>query len=176
MITMDATQYLAFVPLLIYGLGLTALMSDWKRLFDVKQIYLPYTLLSLVITEVAVYNVFIYIQVIEEFKEQSYLSYLSFLVSPFLFFMAAQVFTPDAGVNTKEYFAKRMPLFYSLFALLICSHFIYDLVESRYAAIMRLAFMVLIIGVGFSRRPLLTYLVVLCWVVSLFIRGSITVA
>jgi len=172
---MDATQYLAFVPLLIYGLGLTALMSDWKRLFDVNQIYLPYTLLSLVITEMAVYNVFIYIQVIEEFKEQSYLSYLSFLLSPFLFFMAAQVFTPDAGVNTKKYFTKRMPLFYSLFALLICSHFIYDLVESSYTVIMRLAFMVLIIGVGFSRRPWLTYLVVFFWAFSLFLRGEVII-
>jgi uncharacterized membrane protein len=170
---MDATQYLAFLPLLVYGLGLTALMSDWKRHFDLKQFYLPYTLLSIVITEVAVYNVFIYIQLIAKFQYQSYLSYLSYLVSPFLFFMSAQVFTPDAGVNTKEYFAKRMPLFYSLFALLIASHFIYQLVESKYAAIMRLVFIVLIIGVGFSRRPWLTYLVVFFWAFSLFIRGSI---
>lgn len=170
---MDATQYLAFVPLLIYGLGLTALMADWKRLFDVKQIYLPYTLLSLVITEVAIYNVFIYIQVIEAFKEQSYLSYLSFLISPFLFYMAAQVFTPDAGVNTKEYFVKRMPLFCTLFATLIGSHFIYDLEEARYSALLRLVFMVLVIVVGFSRKPWLTYLVVAFWAISLFIRGSV---
>lgn len=171
---MDATQYLAFVPLLIYGLGLTTLMSDWKRFLDPNQIYLPYTLLSLVVTEVAVYNVFIYIQLIAEFHEQSYLSYLSFLVAPFLFFMGAQVFTPDHGANTKEYFLKRMSLFYTLFALLIGSHFIYELAETQYATIMRLIFIVLIIGVGFSRKPWLTYVVVLFWVVSLFIRGSIT--
>lgn len=171
---MDATQYLAFLPLLIYGLGLTALMSDWKRHFDFKEFYLPYTMLSIVVTEVAVYNIFIYIQLIAKFQYQSYLSYLSYLVSPFLFFMSAQVFTPDPGVNTKEYFVKRMSLFYSLFALLIASHFIYELVESRYAAIMRLVFIALIIGVGFSRKPWLSYLVVLFWVVSLFIRGSIT--
>jgi len=171
---MDATQYLAFVPLLIYGLGLTALLSDWKRFFDVKEIYLPYTLLSLVITEVAVYNVFIYIQLIAEFKDQSYLSYLSFLVPPFLFFMGAQVFTPDSGVNTKEYFVKRMPLFYSLFAFLISSHFIYELVESQYATVLRIVFILLIIIVGFSRRPWLTYLVVFFWAFSLFMRGSTT--
>jgi hypothetical protein len=172
---MDATQYLAFVPLLIYGLGLTALMSDWKRFFDPNQIYLPYTLLSLVVTEVAVYNVFIYIQLIAEFHEQSYLSYLSFLVSPFLFFMGAQVFTPDAGANTKEYFIKRMPLFCSLFALMIGSHFIYELVEAQYATIMRLLFIGLIIVVGFSRKPWLIYLVVFFWAASLFLRGPITV-
>jgi hypothetical protein len=170
---MDVTQYLAFVPLLIYGLGLTALLSDWKRFFDAKQIYIPYTLLSLVVTEVAVYNVFIYIQLIAKFKEQSYLSYLSFLVSPFLFFMAAQVFTPDPGVDTKEYFVKRMPLFCSLFALLIGSHFIYELVESRYATIMRLIYIVVIIIVGFSRKPSLAYLLVLFWAVSLLVRGSV---
>jgi hypothetical protein len=170
---MDATQYLAFLPLLIYGLGLTALMSDWKRHFGLKEIYLPYTMLSIVITEVAVYNVFIYIQLIEKFQYQSYLSYLSYLVSPFLFFMSAQVFTPDPGTVTKEYFVKRMPLFYSLFALLIGSHFIYELVESKYAAFMRLVFIALVIGVGFSRKPRLTYLVVFLWVISLFLRGSI---
>ncbi len=171
---MDATQYLAFLPLLIYGLGLTTLMSDWKRHFDPKEIYLPYTLLSLVITEVAVYNVFIYIQLIKEFQEQSYLSYLSYLISPFLFYMAAQVFTPDPGTNTKEYFVKRMPLYYSLFALLIASHFIYELEESQYATVMRLVFIVLTLGVGLSKKPLLSYLVVLLWAVSLFLRGSIS--
>jgi hypothetical protein len=170
---MDATQYLAFVPLMIYGLGLTALMSDWKRLFDIKQIYLPYTLLSLMITELAIYNVFIYIQVIEAFKEINYLRYLTFLVSPFIFYLAAQVFTPDPGVNTKEYYIKRMPLFCSLLALLVGSHFIYDLVESKSAVILRLVFMVLIVFIGFARKPALTYLLLAFWAFSLFIRGAI---
>jgi hypothetical protein len=171
---MDATQYLAFVPLLIYGLGLTALMSEWKRFFDSKEMYLPYTMLSVVLTEVAVYNVFIYIQLIAVFHKQSYLSYLFYLVPPFLFFMAAQVFTPDPGSNTKEYFISRMPLFFSLLALLLASHFIYELNEYAYATIMRLVFIVLMIIVGFSRRPWLTYIVVLFWVVSLIIRGNVT--
>jgi len=171
---MDTTQYLAFIPLLIYGLGLTTLMSDWKRHFDLKQIYLPYTMLSIVITEVAVYNVFIYIQLIEEFKEQGYLSYLSYLVSPFLFYLSAHVFTPDPGINTQEYFVKRMPLFYSLFALLIGSHFIYELKESQYATVMRLIFIVLTVGVGLSKKPMLSYLVVFVWAISLIIRGTIS--
>jgi len=171
---MDATQYLAFIPLLIYGLGLTTLMSDWKRHFDLKQIYLPYTMLSMVITEVAVYNVFIYIQLIAKFKEQTYLGYLSYLVSPFLFYLAAQVFTPDHGANTKEYFVKRMPLFSSLFALLTASHFMNDLVETEYSAIIRIVFIVLTVVVGFSKKPLLSYLVVLVWAISLFIRGTIS--
>jgi cytochrome c oxidase assembly factor CtaG len=132
-------------------------------------------MLSIVITEVAVYNVFIYIQLIAKFQYQSYLSYLSYLVSPFLFYMAAQVFTPDPGVNTKEYFVKRMTLFFSLFALLIASHFIYELSEAKYASIMRLVFIVLIIVVGFSHKPRLAYLVVFFWAISIFIRGSIVI-
>jgi len=63
-------------------------------------------------------------------------------------------------------------LFYTLFALLIGSHFIYELEEAPYATLMRLVFIVLIIVVGFSRKPSLTYLVVLFWAVSLFMRGS----
>jgi len=171
---MDVTQYLAFIPLLIYGLGLSALMSDWKRHFDPKQIYLPYTLLTIVITEVAVYNVFIYIQVITKFQEQTYLGYLLNLISPFLFFMAAQVFTADHGTNTKDYFINRMPLFCTLFALLISSHFINELKETPYTTIMRIVFIILIVTVGILKKPGLSYLVVLFWIVSLLLRGSIS--
>jgi hypothetical protein len=64
-------------------------------------------------------------------------------------------------------------LFCSLFALLIGSHFIYELVESRYATIMRLIYIVVIIIVGFSRKPSLAYLLVLFWAVSLLVRGSV---
>jgi uncharacterized membrane protein len=171
---MDATQYLAFIPLLIYGLGLTTLMSDWKRHFDLKHIYWPYTLLSMVITEVAVYNVFIYIQLIAKFKEQTYLTYLSYLISPFLFYLSAQVFTPDPGINTKEYFVKRMPLFSSLFALLTASHFMNDIVETEYSTILRIVFIVLMLVVGFSKKPMLSYLLVFVWAISLIIRGTIS--
>jgi len=34
---METTEYLAFVPLLIYGIGLADLLGEWKRLFDPKE-------------------------------------------------------------------------------------------------------------------------------------------
>ena len=33
---MSTTEFLAFIPLLIYGLGLTILLGEWKRVFDRK--------------------------------------------------------------------------------------------------------------------------------------------
>ena len=51
---MDAAEYLAFLPLLIYGIALADLFSQWKRLFNPKQLYLPYILLTGILTETAI--------------------------------------------------------------------------------------------------------------------------
>lgn len=170
---MDPTQYLAFVPLLIYGLGISTLMKEWERMFDPKEIYLPYSLLTLVLTEVAVYNVFIYIRVIAQFDGQNYLTYLLYLVPPVTFNIAAHVFTPDTGANTKEYFIKKMPIFFTLFAIFTSTHFIYQSEESSYANEIRIFLVIFLIFIGFSRKVWLTYVFVGLWLLSFFMKGSI---
>jgi hypothetical protein len=67
-----------------------------------------------------------------------------------------------------------MPLFSSLFALLAASHFLNDIVETEYSTIMRIVFIVLTLVVGFSKKPMLSYLVVFVWAISLIIRGTIS--
>jgi len=37
-IYMDLTEYMVFLPLLIYGIALADLFSQWKRFFDIKEI------------------------------------------------------------------------------------------------------------------------------------------
>jgi hypothetical protein len=170
---MSVVEYLVFIPLLIYGMGLTTLLVEWKRLFDPTEIFLPYTLLTLVMTEIAIYNVFIYQRLINQFTGQNYLTYLTFLISPFLFFLVTNIFTPEPGDKTKEHFIKRMPLFYSLIALLVASNFIYMLEESIYANVTRIIFILVLLSAGFTRKIWLTYVVVLMWMISFIIRGSI---
>jgi hypothetical protein len=170
---MSISEYIAFIPLLIYGMGLATLITEWKRLFDPAEIYVPYSLLTVVLTEIAFYNVFIYQRLIDQFAGQSYLHYLILLISPMLFFLVAHIFTPGSGDNTKEYFIKRMPLFYSLLALLVASNFIYGLEESRFINIGRIVFIIVILLAGLTRKIWLTYLLVLMWLLSFLVRGSI---
>ena len=172
---MDVTEYLAFVPLLIYGVGLTKLMSDWKRIFDSTQIYLPYTMLSVVLSEVAIYNIFIYIRLIAEFSGQTYLSYLLYLAPPILFYLTANVFTPDEGTDTRSYFLERMRLFFILFALMIGSHFLYGMYEAPLSTVVRLVYIIILVIVAIIRKPWLSYLVVGFWLLSFLVRGNILV-
>ena len=60
---MDPEEYLAFIPLLIYGLAIADLLNEWRRFFKKEQWYLPYTIMSIIFTETAIYNVFIYINI-----------------------------------------------------------------------------------------------------------------
>ena len=98
---MSTSEYLAFIPLLVYGLGLTNLLGEWKRIFDRNQIFLPYTLMTLFLTEIAIYNVFIYQRVIEKLAGLSYFNYLALLITPFLFYLATLVITPEPGDRYK---------------------------------------------------------------------------
>jgi hypothetical protein len=170
---MSTAEYLAFIPLLLYGLGLSTLLGEWKRIFDRKEMFLPYSLMTLVLTEIAIYNVFIYSRLLDSLSGLSYLNYLTLLISPFLFFLVAHVFTPETGKNTKDHFIKRMPLFYSLIALLTACNFIYRLEESKYINISRIIFIVILALCGFTRKIWLTYVLIIMWVLSFLVRGSI---
>lgn len=170
---MSTAEYLAFIPLLLYGLGLSTLLGEWRRIFDRTEMFLPYSLMTLVLTELAIYNVFIYSRLLDKLAGLSYLSYLTLLISPFLFFLVAHVFTPEAGKNTKDHFIKRMPLFFNLIALLTACNYIYGLEESRYVNFSRLIFIVILVLCGFTRKIWLTYVLIIMWVLSFLIRGSI---
>ena len=93
---MDASEYLAFLPMLLYGIALADLFSQWKRLFSPKQLFLPYLLLTIMLTETALYNVFIYAKLLDELKGLSYFGYLKYLIPPFLFMLASNIFTPSS--------------------------------------------------------------------------------
>ena len=169
---MEASEYLAFVPLLIYGIGLADLLSEWKRLFDPKEWYLPYSLFTIMLTEVAVYNIFIYRQLIEQLPGKSYAGYLLFLIPPFLFMLATVSFTPDKESSTKEYFIKRMPVFFFLLALFIGSHFLFTFHESPFVLINRIAIVVILLITGFTRKIWLIYIVALMWLVTFILKTT----
>ena len=166
-------QALAFIPFLIFGFGITKLLSEWGRLLDTKRFFLPYLLFTIMLSEIAVYSVFVYAQLLFKFPDLNYLTYLSYLIPPFLFFMITNVFTPDKGADTKEYFIKKMPVFFILLALFFGSQFLYDLHESNNLHIIRLVVIGLLIGTGlFYRKIWVTYVFVAIWLVAVIIRGN----
>ena len=169
---MDSSEYLAFVPLLIYGIALADLFGEWKRLFDKTQWFLPYILLTIVFTEVAVYNVFIYLKLVNQMAGLNYINYLITLLPPFLFMLLVNAFTPDKGDITKDYFLKHMPIFMSLLAAFIASHFLFNFEENPLTITGRIASVVFILAVGFSRKMWLVYLMSFFWLILLLTRTN----
>jgi len=174
---MATEEYLAFLPLLIYGIALADLFKEWKRLFDFKNVFLPYTLFTILLTELAIYNVFIYLNVVSELGEGDfkYYQYLLSLIPPFLFMLTVNIFTPEKSENTKEYFLKNQPLIFILLASFFSSHFIYDFEENMIVVGGRIIGVLLLVVLGFSKKRLSLYVPVIAWLIMFLTRISITI-
>jgi hypothetical protein len=170
---MDATEYLAFLPMLIYGIALADLFREWKRFLNLKEIFLPYLIVTIIFTETALYNVFVFAGLLENLAGQTYSSYLLYLAPPFLFMLATSFFTPEENSNTEEYFMKNMPVFLTFFALFAASHFLYDFNEPAVFIGIRIFSIVYILLTGILRKKWMVYLLGAIWLFSLFIKGGV---
>lgn len=170
---MDATEYLAFLPMLIYGIALADLFREWKRFINLKEIFLPYLIVTIILTETALYNVFAFAGLLENLAGQSYSSYLLYLAPPFLFMLATSFFTPEKNSDTEEYFMKNMPVFLTFFALFSASHFLYDFNEPTIFIGIRLFSLVYILLTGILRKKWMVYLLGAIWLFSLFVKGGV---
>lgn len=169
---MSPTDYLSFLPLLIYGIAIADLLSQWKRLFDFNTFFLPYALFTIMLTEVALYNVFIYAELIQDLEGLSYGMYLIYLLPPFLFMLVTNIFTPDKGDDTRLYFLKQRPLFFSLLSVFIGTHFLFDFNESG-QEYTRIVYIVIIFSAGFIKKIWPTYLIFAIWLISIFAREGV---
>jgi hypothetical protein len=86
--------------------------------------------------------------------------------------LATVSFTPDKGASTKEYFIRRMPVFFTLLALFIASHFLFSFKETPYTLINRIVFIILLIITGFTRKIWLVYVVAVLWLLTFTIRAG----
>jgi len=172
---MDVTEYLAFLPLLIYGIALADLFGEWKRLFEPKGVYLPYILFTIVLTEIAVYNVFVYAELVSELSGLEYYDYLLKLIPPFLFMLTVNAFTPDKGADTKTYFEKQMPNFCVMMAVFMGTLFFYDFGESKITVYGRVLSMTITLITGFTRKIWMCYLLVALWFIFIFFRSGLTI-
>ena len=170
---MDSSEYLAFIPLLIYGLAVADLLGEWKRLFDRKNWYLPYLLLTVIFTEVAIYNVFIYVKLVHEMVGQTYASYLIYILPPFVFLLVVNSFTPDKGDNTKDYFKRNMPIFLILFGAFVATHFLFGFEERSTTVVGRIFAIVAVIITGIFRKTWMIYALTVLWLILLTTRFDV---
>ena len=172
---MDPAEYLAIVPLLIYGIGITDLLGQWKRFFNEKNRFPLYIIYTIILTEVAIYNVVIYIDLVNVLPEQTYFNYLSFLLPPILFLLVVNIFTPDEGSETEEYFNRNVRLMFILISLFVASHFLYEFDEKHWQGYMRIIIIVLLLSAAIFRKRWLMYMVALLWFIGFISKGSMMV-
>jgi D-alanyl-lipoteichoic acid acyltransferase DltB (MBOAT superfamily) len=68
-----------------------------------------------------------------------------------------------------------MRLFFTLFAIMIASHFLYDIEETSYATVFRLVYIAVLLLIGILKKVWLSYVVVFLWLISFIVRGDIMV-
>jgi hypothetical protein len=172
---MDPAEYLAIVPLLIYGIGITDLLGQWKRFFREADQFPLYIIYTIILTEVAIYNVVIYIDLVNVLPEQNYFTYLGFLLPPILFLLVVNIFTPDEGSNTEAYFNENVRLIFILITLFVASHFLYEFDEKHWQGYMRIVFIVLLLSIAIFRKRWIMYLVAVIWFLGFITKGNMLV-
>lgn len=168
---MQPSEYLAFIPLLIYGLALADLLGQWRRFFEKDYFYLPYFLTTLIFTEVAIWNVFIYLGVTQQLAGISYFQYWLYLSQPMLFLITVAALTPETeNKETEIYFKKRIPIVFGLMALYIGSHLFSSVGSTPALNVVRVITVVLLVIIATTRKVWLVYVATILWVASLFAR------
>ena len=167
---MNASEVLANLPLLIYGIAIAELFSQWKRFINFKNVYAPYALMTIVLTEVALYTVFLFAQLVDEIQSMSYRKYLVYLFPCIVFMITVYSFTPEKEDDTEDYFKKNIPVVFGLISIFVASHFLYVFDETRSVIIGRISILALLILTVIFRKIWMIYLFIIVWFVMLFFR------
>lgn len=170
---MDLIEYLLFIPLLIFGIVLTDLLGEWSRFFDRRHWHAPYLITIVVFTEVAVWNIFGFLDVISRQEDHTYLSYVAVLSAPFTLLLSVNALLAGerrGGVVDPIEFAARMRLSYFFMGCFIALHFLplfrlhegFDIPRFVSAAIM--------FGVAATAHDRAVYVMGVFWIATLGIR------
>ena len=86
--------------------------------------------------------------------------------------LTTNIFTPDSGSDTEEYFEKHMPVFMTLLALFIACHFLFDFNENPSTIVGRIVAGLLVFAAGIFRKKWLIYVIAGIWVITLFLKAG----
>ena len=167
---MNASEVLANLPLLIYGIAIAELFSQWRRFINFQKVYPPYALLTIILTEVAIYNVFLFAQLVDEIQNMTYRKYLMYLFPSIVFMITVYSFTPEREDDTEEYFKKNIPIVFSLISIFVASHFLYVFDEIRGVVLGRISILIWLILIVILRKVWMIYVFIVIWFLLLFLR------
>ena len=166
---MDVVEYLLFIPLLLYGIAISDLFSQWRRIFG-KDSYLPYSILNFILIEIAVYNVFISSNYIVSLEDVGYFEYWIFLLPPLVFLALALIFTPDEDVDTESYFKSKIRVIFILVGLFIGLHFLETYKFSSELSFPRIVTLIVCAIIVITKSMKWVYFIFLIWLLGLIFR------
>lgn len=168
---MSAAELLSFIPSLLYGVALAELFAQWRRFFDRDYLYWPYVITTVILTEVAIWNIYLFLVDVQNAELISYNNYWAILCQPILFVLLVHSFTPETEVkDTGTYFRKRMPIVFTLFAIYIGLHLIPGASNSFSMDWPRLIIIAVCLIIALSKYVPLVYVFGIIWLFSLFFR------
>jgi hypothetical protein len=172
---MDQIEYLYFIPLLIYGIALSDIFSEYKRLLHANSHYWPYIILIFILSETAVYNVYTLYNLHKNLETNNYLQYWIFLGPPIIFMLAVNSIVLKDDATNKEklekHFKDRVSNTYLLMALYISSHLI-PLMSAGTTIdnLVRIFFILVILLNVFSKKDWTFYFLVGLYFMSLILK------
>lgn len=170
---MSFTEYLLFIPLLIYGIVLSQLLGEWRRFFDLANWHWPYIITIVVFTEIAVWNIYTFLGVFTRHDSHSYMTYLGLLSAPFLFLLAVNallVGEDDDGLVDRTEFRSRMPLSYFFMGCYVALHLTPLLSDGDEFRPVRIVALCMLFGVAGMRKEWMVYPLGVLWLGTLAIR------
>ncbi len=168
---MSSGEILAFIPSLLYGIALAELFSQWRRFFEKQYRYWPYIIATVIFTEMAIWNVYLFLVQIQDSTLIIYHEYWLFLIQPIIFLLLVHAFTPEAELkDTGTYFKKRIPIVFGLTALYFALHLTPDFDLGNHAMWIRIIGIIICLIIAVTRNIKAIYAFGILWLLSLYFR------
>jgi hypothetical protein len=131
----------------------------------------PYFITTLIFTESAIWNVFIYLDIAGDLRDITYYEYWPYLIQPIIFLVTVHALTPNKhDKNTAAYFSDRISVIFGLMAVYIGCHFLQGFEGLESLGISRIIGIAMCIIIAVTKKVSLVYVLGAIWVVSLFFR------
>lgn len=172
---MDQIEYLYFIPLLIYGIALSEIFSEYRRLLSSDTHYWPYIILIFMLSETAVYNVYSLYYLHKNLLVNDYLQYWIFLSPPIVFMLTVNSIVLKDEVadieKIKNHFKQRVRYTFSLMAVYIIMHLIPVMsTGSNLENLIRVLYILIILLFVYLKKDWVFYLLVGLYLAALVLK------
>jgi len=167
---MDKIEYLLFISLLIYGIALSDLLSEYKRLIKDKILHFKYLVTVLMLSEVAIFNIYKLYSIINSYDITTYLQYWVLLIPPIIFMSVVHIFVMEDSHDTLESmeqeFQRNIKPTFLLMSAYTATHFIPMMNPDGHVQWVRLLSISILLLYILFRKDIVFYLLIGAWIVS----------